>query len=63
MKGLQQTLQQVLFVTRTHLSINTTSDGLSVMAVSGGERVVLEARACGCRVEVADDNPKLQAGT
>jgi glycosyltransferase involved in cell wall biosynthesis len=26
----------------------------------GGERVVLEAQACGCRVEVEDDNPKLQ---
>lgn len=25
----------------------------------GGERAVLEARACGCRVEIADDNPKL----
>lgn len=26
----------------------------------GGERAVLEARACGCRVEIAPDNPKLQ---
>lgn len=26
----------------------------------GGERAVLEGRACGCRVEVADDNFKLQ---
>lgn len=26
----------------------------------GGERAVLEARAAGCLVEVADDNPKLQ---
>lgn len=26
----------------------------------GGERSVLEARACGVKVEVADDNPKLQ---
>jgi hypothetical protein len=26
----------------------------------GGERTVLEARACGLRVEVEDDNPKLQ---
>lgn len=25
----------------------------------GGERAVLEARQCGCEVEVADDNPKL----
>ncbi|MGJ6980383.1 hypothetical protein ACSDQ9_07615 [Aestuariimicrobium soli] len=25
----------------------------------GGERAVLEGRACGCHVEVADDNPKL----
>ena len=25
----------------------------------GGERAVLEGRACGCRVEIADDNPKL----
>lgn len=26
----------------------------------GGERAVLEARSCGCKVEVEDDNPKLQ---
>lgn len=26
----------------------------------GGERAVLEARACGCQVEVEDDNPKLK---
>lgn len=26
----------------------------------GGERAVLEARACGCDVEVEDDNPKLK---
>jgi hypothetical protein len=26
----------------------------------GGERAVLEARACGCKVEVEDDNPKLK---
>jgi len=26
----------------------------------GGERAVLEARACGCKVEVEPDNPKLQ---
>lgn len=26
----------------------------------GGERAVLEARACGCKVEVEFDNPKLQ---
>jgi hypothetical protein len=26
----------------------------------GGERATLEARACGCRVEIATDNPKLQ---
>jgi hypothetical protein len=26
----------------------------------GGERSVLEARACAARVHVADDNPKLQ---
>lgn len=25
----------------------------------GGERAVLEGRACGCRIEIADDNPKL----
>lgn len=25
----------------------------------GGERAVLEGRACGCSVEIADDNPKL----
>lgn len=25
----------------------------------GGERAVLEGRACGCAVEIADDNPKL----
>lgn len=25
----------------------------------GGERAVLEARLCGCQVEIADDNPKL----
>lgn len=27
----------------------------------GGERAVLEGRACGCHVEVATDNPKLQS--
>ena len=27
----------------------------------GGERSVLEGRACGCKVEVAHDNPKLQS--
>lgn len=27
--------------------------------MGGGERTVLEALACGCRVEVANDNPKL----
>lgn len=27
----------------------------------GGERAVLEGRACGCHVEVADDNPKLKS--
>lgn len=26
----------------------------------GGERAILEARACGCRVEVEEDNPKLK---
>ena len=26
----------------------------------GGERAVLEARACGCNVEIEDDNPKLK---
>jgi len=26
----------------------------------GGERVVMEAKACGCRVEIEDDNPKLK---
>jgi hypothetical protein len=26
----------------------------------GGERVVLEARSCGCKVEVEEDNPKLK---
>ncbi|MBS3180148.1 MULTISPECIES: glycosyltransferase [unclassified Pseudoclavibacter] len=25
----------------------------------GGERAVLEGRACGCEIEIADDNPKL----
>lgn len=25
----------------------------------GGERAVLEGRACGCRIEISDDNPKL----
>lgn len=28
--------------------------------MGGGERAVLEARSCGCRVKVEDDNPKLQ---
>jgi len=28
--------------------------------IGGGERAVLEARACGCKVEVEPDNPKLQ---
>lgn len=27
----------------------------------GGERAVLEGQACGCNVEVAEDNPKLQS--
>lgn len=27
----------------------------------GGERAVIEGRACGCAIEVADDNPKLQS--
>jgi hypothetical protein len=26
----------------------------------GGERAVLEARSCGCNVEVENDNPKLK---
>ncbi len=26
----------------------------------GGERAVLEAKACGCKVEIEDDNPKLK---
>jgi len=29
--------------------------------VGGGERAVLEARACGCQVEIAPDNSKLQS--
>lgn len=29
--------------------------------VGGGERAVLEARACGCNVEIAPDNAKLQS--
>ena len=28
--------------------------------MGGGERAVLEARACGRHVEVSEDNPKLQ---
>lgn len=28
--------------------------------IGGGERAILEARACGCKVEVEPDNPKLK---
>jgi hypothetical protein len=28
--------------------------------MGGGERAVLEARACGCKVEIEPDNPKLK---
>ncbi|MCC7571450.1 hypothetical protein KO465_09075 [Candidatus Micrarchaeota archaeon] len=28
--------------------------------MGGGERAVLEARACGCKVEIENDNPKLK---
>lgn len=28
--------------------------------VGGGERAILEARACGCKVEIEPDNPKLK---
>jgi hypothetical protein len=33
---------------------------LHLPAHAGGERALLEARACGAQVEVAEDNPKLQ---
>jgi hypothetical protein len=33
---------------------------LPAAVFGGGERAVLEARSCGCNVEVEDDNPKLK---
>jgi len=28
--------------------------------MGGGERAILEARSCGCKVKIEDDNPKLK---
>lgn len=41
--------------------IYSVTDTVYVPATThgGGERVVLEARACGCKVEIEPDNPKL----
>lgn len=39
---------------------STTTVYVPADIYGGGERAVLEARACGCKVEIEDDNPKLK---
>jgi hypothetical protein len=39
---------------------NSINVYLPALTIGGGERSLLEARACGCNVEVELDNPKLQ---
>ena len=60
-------------ISGNRLSLTGAGNGFGVAAIyndargvfvpcelqGGGERAVLEGRACGCDVEIADDNPKL----
>jgi hypothetical protein len=39
---------------------NSKNVHISADVFGGGERAVLEARACGCNVTIEDDNPKLK---
>jgi len=39
---------------------NSKNVHISADIFGGGERAVLEARACGCNVSIEDDNPKLE---
>jgi hypothetical protein len=55
MRVLQRFIRSMNFTRCTTRSFTTRCAG-------GGERALFEARACGAKVEIAEDNSKLQVG-